>query len=162
MKFLIKEKIFTFADRFDIEDEYGNSQYKVVGEIFTFGNKLRLFDINGREIIYIEQKLFRFLPEYHIYKLGNLVAKINKEFTFFTPHFQIESNYGDLTIEGDVFRHEFNILRNGQVIAWISKKWISLSDTYSIDILEGEDEAFLLSIVITLDQIFYDGKKKNK
>ena len=161
MKFLIREKIFTFADRFEIEDENGETKYKVVGEIFTFGNKLRLYDLNGMELIYIEQKLFRLLPEYYIYESGNLIGKIKKEFTFFKPHFQIVSNYGNLTIDGDIFHHEFNILRNGQIIAWISKKWVSWSDTYSIDILEGEDEAFLLSIVITLDQIFYDGQNNN-
>ncbi|NMA86831.1 MAG: hypothetical protein GX968_05860 [Tissierellia bacterium] len=161
MKFLIKEKIFTFADKFNIEDENGNSKYEVVGEIFTFGNKLRLYDMNGREIIYIEQKLFRFLPEYEIYKSGSIIGRIKKEFTFFVPSFQIDSDYGNLTIEGDIFQHEFNILRNGQIIASISKKWVSWSDTYSIDILEGEDEAFLLSIVITLDQIYYDGNNNN-
>ena len=161
MKFLVKEKIFTFADKFNIEDEYGDPQYKVVGEIFTFGNKLRLYDMHDVEIIYVEQKLFRFLPEYEIYKSGNLVAKIKKELTFFKPNFQIESNYGNLTVKGDIFHHEFNILRNGKIIAWISKKWITFSDTYSIDILEEEDEAFILSIVITLDQILYDGNKNN-
>ncbi|NMB06831.1 MAG: hypothetical protein GX981_00415 [Tissierellia bacterium] len=161
MKYLIKEKIFTFADRFNIEDENGVPKYEVVGEIFTFGNKLRLYDLNGREIIYIEQKLFRFLPEYYIYKNGNLMGKIKKEFTFFKPYFNIESSYGNLELEGDIFHHEFNILRNGRAIAYISKKWLSFSDTYSIDILDGEDDEFILSIVITLDQIFYDGNNNN-
>lgn len=161
MRYLVKERIFTLADRFNIEDQYGNPQYEIVGEIFTFGNKLRMYDLNGRELIYIEQKLFRFLPEYNIYKNGQLLAKIKKELTFFKPHFTIESSYGRLEIQGDIFHHEFNILRNGRPIAWISKKWIALSDTYAIDIEDGEDDEFILSIVITLDQVFYDGKKQN-
>lgn len=159
MRYIIKEKIFTIGDRFTIEDEQGYPKYEVTGEIFTFGNKLRLYDMNGNELIYIEQKLFRFLPEYNIYKGGNLIGRIKKELSFFKPYFTIESSYGDLVIEGDIFHHDFNILKNGKVIAWISKRWIALSDTYSIDIVEGEDDSFILSIVITLDQIFYDGKK---
>ncbi len=161
MKYLVREKIFTIADKFTIEDVEGYPQYEVVGEIFTFGNKLRLYDMNGNEIIYIEQKLFRFLPEYYIYKNGRQLGMIKKEFTFFKPQFIIESSYGDLTIEGDIFCHEFNILKNGMIIAQISKKWISFSDTYSIDIIEGEDDPFILAIVITLDQVFYDGQNNN-
>lgn len=159
MRYLIKEKIFTFADRFRIEDYEGYPQYEVVGKILSLGNKLHIYDMNGRELIYIEEKIFRFLPEYTIYKEGNIVAKIKKELTFLKPRFRIESSYGQFTIEGDVFHHNFNILKNGEPVAWISKKWISLSDTYSVDIVDEEDHPFILSIVIILDQIFYDGNK---
>ena len=161
MRYLIREKIFTIADKFTIEDEYENPQYEVVGEVFTFGNKLRLYDMNGRELIYIEQKLFRFLPEYYIYENGNSVARIKKELTFFKPYFTIESSYGNLALEGDIFHHEFNILKDGRIIAQISKRWISFSDTYSVDIVEGEKDPFILSIVITVDQVFYDGQNNN-
>jgi uncharacterized protein YxjI len=161
MRYLIKEKIFTFADRFRIEDEQGYPQYEVVGEMLSIGNKLNIYDMDGRKVIYIEEKVFRFLPEYLIYKEGNILGRIKKELTFFKPKFNIQSTYGDFSIEGDVFQHNFNILKNGKSIAWISKKWISLSDTYSVDILDEEDQPFILSIVIILDQIFYDGNGNN-
>ncbi|WP_336512997.1 LURP-one-related/scramblase family protein [Clostridium sp. Cult2] len=161
MRYIIKEKIFTFADRFNIEDEHGYPKYEVVGKIFSLGNKLNIYDLNGIELIYIEQKVFRFLPEYDIYKEGNLIGKIKKEFTFFKPKFYIESTYGNLTIDGDIFHHNFNISKNGKPIAWVNKKWISLSDTYSVEILDEEDQPFILSIIIVLDQIFYDGNRNN-
>ena len=161
MRYLIKEKIFTFADRFRIEDDEGYPQYEVVGKILSLGNKLHIYDMNEKELVYIEEKIFRFLPEYTIYREDNIIGKIKKELTFFIPKFRIESSYGQFTIEGDVFHHSFNILKNGKPIAWISKKWISLSDTYSVDIVDEEDHPFILSIVIILDQIFYDGNKNN-
>lgn len=161
MRYLIREKIFSFADRFNIQDENGNTRFEVEGKVFSLGNKLRIYDINGRELIYIEQKVWRLLPEYNIYKGDRLLARVKKELTFFKPRFIIESQYGDLTIDGDVFAHNFNILKNGRPIAWISKKWISLSDTYSVEISDGEDEAFILSLSIVLDQILYDNRKNN-
>jgi uncharacterized protein YxjI len=161
MRYLIKEKIFTFADRFKIEDENGYPQYEVVGKILSLGNKLNIYDMSGKELIYIEGKIFRLLPEYMIYRGGNLIGKIKKELTLFRPKFNIESSYGYFTIEGDVLHHDFNILKNGEAIAWINKKWISFSDTYSIDIVDEEDQPFILSIVIVLDQIFHDGNKNN-
>ncbi len=161
MKYLIREKIFTFADRFRIEDENGHSQYEVVGKILSLGNKLNIYDMSGREVIHIEEKILRFLPEYMIFREGNLIGKIKKELTFFRPKFYIESSYGHFTLGGDIFHHNFNILRNGKNIAWINKKWISLSDAYGVEILDEEDQAFILAIVIVLDQIFYDGNKNN-
>ncbi|NLW22172.1 MAG: hypothetical protein GXY88_02785 [Tissierellia bacterium] len=159
MRYLVREKIFTISDRFHIEDENGRPRFEVVGRIFSLGNKLNLYDMDGRELIYIEQKLFRLLPEYLIYREGKEIGKIKQEFTFFKPRFHIDSIYGNFTLEGDVFHHNFNILKNGRAVAWISKRWISLSDTYSVDIEEGEDDAFILAIVISLDQIFYDGNR---
>ncbi|MBU5439452.1 LURP-one-related family protein [Tissierella sp. MSJ-40] len=161
MRYLIREKIFTFADKFVINDENGRSHYEVVGKILSIGNKLNIYDMNGRNVVYIEQKVLRFLPEYLIYREGKIIGKINKELTLFRPRFRIESSYGNFTIDGDVFHHNFNILKNGRPVSWISKKWVSFSDTYSVDISDGEDHAFILAIVIVLDQIFYDNKNRN-
>lgn len=158
MRYLVREKIFSFSDRFAIHDMNGNVRFEVEGKIFSFGNKLKIYDMHGRELIYIEQKVWRFLPEYNIYKGDRLIARVKKELTLFRPRFIIESQYGNLTIDGEVFAHNFNILKNGRPIAWISKKWISFSDTYSVEISDGEDEAFIISLVIVLDQILYDNR----
>lgn len=157
MRYLIRERIFALGDTFDIQDESSNPVYQVEGKIFSIGNKLRIYDLNGKELTYIEQEVFRFLPEYNVYREGNILATIKKELTFFKPKFNIESSYGNFTVEGDVFQYNFNILKNDKPIAWISKKLISFSDTYSVDILDEEDQSFILSIVIVLDQVFHDG-----
>ncbi|GFN35251.1 LURP-one-related/scramblase family protein [Tepidimicrobium xylanilyticum] len=157
MRYIIRERIFSIADKFNIEDENGNPQYEVVGKIFSLGNKLYIYDLNGIELIYIEQQVFRLLPEYFIYKEGSLVAKVKQQLTFFKPKFHIESSYGSFTIDGDIFHYSFNILKNGSPIAWINKKWISFSDTYSVEILDDEDQPLILALVIVLDQVFHDG-----
>ena len=78
MRYLIKERIFSFADRFTINDESNRPQYEVVGKIFAIGNKLNFYDIRGKHILYIEQKIFRLLPEYSIYDLTHISeSKVN-------------------------------------------------------------------------------------
>lgn len=160
MKYLIREKVFSFSDRFTIKDENNNPQYEVVGKILSIGNKLDIYNMQGNKVLYIEQKVLRFLPEYILYKDGNIVGRINKELTLFKPRFKIESQFGKFSIDGDVFKHNFNILNNGRPIAWINKRWVSLSDTYSVDISDEEDQAFILAMVIVLDQILYDNKNE--
>ncbi len=161
MKYIIKERIFTLTDKFIIEDEEGYPRYEVVGKLLSLGNKLCIYDLDGEELVYIEQKLLKLLPEYNIYQKGHLVGKVKKEFTFFKPSFVIESSYGNFTLQGDILHHDFDILKDGRSVAWINKRWLSFSDTYSVEISDLVDQAFILAIVIVLDQIFYDGNNNN-
>lgn len=161
MKYIIKEKIFSFSNKFKIKSTDGIGRYEVVGKFFSMGDKLRIYDNHGREVSYIEQKLLKFLPEYNIYQDNDKVATIKKELTVIRPKFNIKSKYGNFSIDGDIMHHDFTIQKNRKPVAWISKKWISLSDTYTVEIVDDINHAFILSIVIVLDQIFYDGKGAN-
>lgn len=156
MKYQIKEKVFSIADKFNIQDENGNNIYDVVGKIMSLGDKLYIYDLNGKELVYIEQQLFKLLSEYFIYEKGEKVGKVKRELTLFKPKFNIESIYGDLTVEGDIFQHEFIIKNNREIIATVSKKWISWADTYGVDISDNVDHPFVLALVIVLDQIYHN------
>ena len=132
------------------------------GKFLSIGHKLNIEDLNGNSIYYIEQKLFRFLPEYYIYDSKDTqVAKVKKQFTFFKPKFEIESNYGDYELNGNILDHNFEITKNNSICAVISKKWFSLSCTYGIDINENEDHAFILSLIIVLDKVIDNQQKSN-
>lgn len=156
MKYKIRQRIFSFGDNFTIRDENETPHFIVRGKVFSLGDKLSLEDLNGNKLFYIEQKLFKFLPEYSIFQNDTQVAKVKKEFTFFKPKFNIESSFGRFDMEGDIFSHSFQILKNGRVVAEVSKKWLSFSDTYGVDIADGENQAFLLALVIVIDQVIYD------
>ena len=133
----------------------------VRGRVFSFGDKLRIYNMAGQELFYIEQKLFRFLPEYIIYQSGQPVARVKKEFTFFRPKFSISSTRGNFTKEGNFWGMDFSILKNGHLAARVSKRWFSFADTYGVDIVEGEDYGFLLTLVIVIDQVLHDNNHNN-
>ena len=158
--FYIREKVFSFGDNFTIKDIDGYHAYKVKGQVFSLGNKLRLYTMDDRELVYIEQKLFKFLPEYLIYENNNIAAVLKKEFSFFKPKLRIESSYGDFYIEGNIFAYNFTIFKNGMPVARVYKKALSMTDTYEVDISDNESYPFILSLVIVIDQIFHDDKNK--
>lgn len=160
MKYLIRQHIFSFGDNFTIKDEMEQDRYMVSGKVFSFGDKLKIEDLNGNELFYIEQQLFRFLPEYYIYAGGQQVASVKKQLTFFTPKFVIDSVYGSYDIEGNIFGYDFQISKDGIIVASISKKWFAFSDTYGVEIADGEDHAFLLALAIVIDQVLHDEKKR--
>jgi uncharacterized protein YxjI len=49
--------------------------------------------------------------------------------------------------------HEYEIERDGDTIATISKKWFRVRDTYGVEIGSGEDQAFILSITVCVDEM---------
>ena len=40
MKLYMKQKVFSWTDKFNIVDEQGNERYYVEGELFSWGKKL--------------------------------------------------------------------------------------------------------------------------
>jgi len=161
MRFIVKQRIFSFGDNFTIKDEAGNDCFTVRGKVFALGDKLRIYDMQGHELFYIEQRLFRFLPEYTIYQFGRPVATVKKQFSLFKPRFNIWSAYGDFTIEGNFLGMDFSIYKNGEHVAQVSKRWLAWGDTYGVDIADDENYAFILALVIVIDQVIH-GENHNK
>ena len=83
MKLYMKQKVFSWKDRFTVWDANGNDRYYVEGELISFGKKLHVYDVQNREVAFIHQKLFSLLPRYFVSVNGVDVAEIVKEFTFF-------------------------------------------------------------------------------
>ncbi|MBE6068820.1 MAG: hypothetical protein E7211_14155 [Clostridium lundense] len=161
MKYKIRQKVFSFADNFIIKDESDRPWFVVKGKFFSIGDKLAIEDLDGNQLFYIEQKLFKLLPEYHIFQNDIQVAKVKKEFTFLKPKFCIESKFGEYEVNGDIFSYSFQVLKNKKIVATVNKKWFAFSDTYGVDIIDKENHAFLLTLVIVIDQVIHDKNNSN-
>ena len=161
MKYQVKQKIFSFGDYFTIKNEFDDDVYIVRGKVFSFGKKLSIENLYGKELVYIEQKLLKLLPQYAIYTDGREIATVKKEFSFFTPRFNIESDMGEYRIEGEVFSHEFQILKDGNVVGEVSKEWFSFSDAYGVNINDDENQAFMLALVIVIDEVQTSNKSSS-
>lgn len=149
MKLYIKEKVFSWGDKFTVKDEYGNDKYIVEGEVFTWGKKLHVYDIAGNEVAFIKQEVWSFLPRYYVFCGDRQVAEIKKEFTFLFPKYSIEGLGWD--IDGKFMAHEYEITQNGRPIVSISKEWMTWGDSYELDIANPADEIVALAVVLTID-----------
>ncbi len=150
MKLYIKQKVFSFHDRFTVKDEAGNDRFYVEGEIFTLGKKLHILNPHGENLLSIQQRLFTFMPKYDLIRRDETVATIIKEFTFLKPRYVIDGI--PFTVEGDFFDHTYEILRDESPIASIYKEWFSWGDSYVVDVFNSDvDELILLAIAITID-----------
>lgn len=149
MTLYMKQRIFSWGDKFSIYDAAGNERYYVEGEVFTFGKKLHLYDLNRSELAFIQQRLLSFLPKYEILKNGIQIAEVIKEFTFFHQEYSV--NGLGWKVHGDIFSHEYEIISGSQRVARVSKEWFTLGDAYQIDIADTVDETAALAVVLVID-----------
>lgn len=149
MKLYIKEKVFSWGDRFTVKDESGRDKYVVEGEIFTWGKKLHVYDMQGEEVAFIKQEVFSFLPRFYVFCGERQVAEIKKEFTFLFPRYTIEGLGWD--INGRFLEHEYEITKRGRPIVTISKEWMTWGDSYELNIADPADEIVALAVVLTID-----------
>lgn len=149
MKLYMKEKVFSFHDRFAIRDENGWEKYFVEGEFLSLGKKLHLLNVHGDEVALIQQRLFTLMPRYTVSVAGREIAEIRKEFTLFFQRYVIDGLGWE--IEGSVWEHRYEIRSGGRVIARIDKEWFTWGDSYCLDIADPADELLALAVVLTID-----------
>ena len=149
MELYIKQKVFSWTDKFTVKDEAGQDKYYVEGEFFSWGKKLHVMDVNGNEVAFIQQKVWSFLPRYHVFTNGQQIAEIVKEFTFLRPRYSIEGLGWE--IEGDFWAHDYAITRSGVPVVTIRKEWFTWGDSYALNIADTRDEIVALAVVLTID-----------
>lgn len=59
----------------------------------------------------------------------------------------------DIDIRGTILNHEYTMERRGKRVAEVSKKWIAIRDTYTVDIAPGEDDALILALTVVVEQM---------
>ena len=149
MKLLIKQRVFSWTDSYDIYDEMGNPKYFVKAEFFTWGHQLHVYDARHNEIGMIKEKILTFLPKFEIEIGGNTIGTIQKEFTFFCPKYDVDFN--GWRVEGDFLGWEYKVYSGCSAIIHITKEILHWGDTYVIDIANPADELMGLMLVIAID-----------
>jgi uncharacterized protein YxjI len=151
--YVVRERMFRLGDDSDITDEAGLPVLHVDGNVLSLHNRLILRDPAGREVGQVHRKLAALRPTYEITVDGREVAKVRKHlFTALGERFTIDIHgNGGMEISGDLFSHEFSIERNGRTVAAVSKRWLTVTNSYTVEVAPGEDEVLILASVLALD-----------
>jgi uncharacterized protein YxjI len=154
-RYKMRQKIFALGEDFTIEDASGNPAFEVDGKVMRLRETFELKDLRGNVVATIRGKFVSIRPKMDILRGDDVAATVSKAlFTVFHDKFTVDMHGGeDLHIDGDLFEHEYTLQRGGNEIAQISKRWFSVTETYGIDIAEGEDDALILAIAVALDEM---------
>jgi uncharacterized protein YxjI len=153
MRYVIRERFFRLGEDSDITDDQGRPVYHVDGQVLTLHNTLIVRDMAGNEVAKVERQLIALRPTYHISRPGAAPATVRKHLISpFVDRFTIDlPGTHDLSVTGSLLEHEYTIARDGQTVAVVSKRWLSLTETYGVDVAAGQDDVLILAATLALD-----------
>ena len=149
MKLYIKEKVFSWTDKFTIKDEYGEDRYTAQGELISIGKKLHVYDRFGEEVITIRQKVVSLLPRYTIYVRGRELGQLVKKISFLRPKYVLEGPHWEIT--GNFMALDFTVTQADRQIFSICREWMTWGDSYCVDIPDPSLELQALAVVLAID-----------
>ena len=128
MKLLVKQRVFSWTDSYDVYDENENAKYFVKAEFLSLGHRLHVYDMAGN---------------------GKTLGRIEKRFTLFRPKYDVEFN--GWHVEGDFMGWNYDIYEACSPVVHITKELLHWGDTYVLDFANPADELMGLLLVITID-----------
>ena len=130
MKLLVKQRVFSWTDSYDVYDENENAKYFVKAEFLSLGHRLHVYDMAGNELGLIKEKVMSLLP-------------------VFRPKYDVEFN--GWHVEGDFMGWNYDIYEACSPVVHITKELLHWGDTYVLDFANPADELMGLLLVITID-----------
>jgi uncharacterized protein YxjI len=154
--FQMHEKMFSIGDDYWIEDDSGQRAYRVNGKAIRFRDTWVLEDSAGNEVATIREKKLSIRNSITI-DLGGRQATVKKALVGLRDRFHVEVEGGkDLKITGNIVDHEYEIERDGDKIAEVSKKWFRVRDTYGVEVRNPLDTPLVLATTVAIDGLAHD------
>jgi uncharacterized protein YxjI len=155
MQYVLKQDLVSLGNNFTIKDIEGRSAFRVRGALATLGDKLSFEDMEGNELLHIEQKVFSWVGMYEIRREGRLVAEVGRKLGLsLRRRFTVEmSGAEDLEMTGDILAFEYVVTRGGRKVATFTRQWLRLSDTYWIRIADDEPDTLLILTLAVIVEV---------
>jgi uncharacterized protein YxjI len=161
MRYLVRERIFSFTEDFWITDENGAEVFFVDGKALRLRETFELKDRAGNVLTTIRKRLLAMRDTMDIESGGGVAATVRK--AFFSPlqhRYLVDLADGtQLEAVGNFADKEWEIASPGGVIGRISRQWFRIRDTYGVEIAPGENDALVISIAVCIDRIHEDEEK---
>ena len=150
MKLILKQKMFSLLDSFDVYGEDGSIAYKVKGEL-ALAHKLKIYSPQGNELGEVNQKIISITPTFELYENGKKIGSIKKQLLkLFGSAYSIDAL--GWTAKGNFTERNYSIHdSNGNLVATIKKQLLNLTDTYVLDVANPQHALHVLMFVIAID-----------
>ena len=153
IRYEMREKLLAIGDDYWIEDDTGERVFRVNGKAMRARSTFVLENADGEAVAQIQERKLSVRDKMHI-ECGGTEATVHKAMLGIRDRYTIDPDNGkDLHAHGNFVAHEYEIERDGETIATISKKWFRVRDTYGVEIGATENQAFLLAVTVCVDEM---------
>ena len=155
-EYIIEQKIVALRDTFGIKDRNGNLLAYVKKKIVSWGPQFYFETPDGSRLGEMRGKVLTVRPTFEIYDGQSLVAVVKKKILkLLGSEWWLEDGSGTeiARIKGNITEHNFSIQSpSGIEIAQINKKWVSVRDSYGIEIRSQELTPYvIIAYAIAMD-----------
>ena len=159
MRYVMRQNLWSFGGDYTIQDEAGADRFRVERTVLSLRNEMTFRDLDGKTLVVIRKRLVALVPTYDIYYRQKLFAVVKKKYWLSLTQFGFHVDVGadgpdetDLEIEGEFRHHEYQFERAGRVVAQVSKRWLTLTDTFGVETRTGVADALVLACTVVIDQ----------
>ena len=156
MLFQMRERMISVGDDYWIEDGSGDRVFKVDGKALRVRDTWVLEDRAGHEVATIREKKLTIRDKIRIEFPGGGEATVRKAMMGIRDRFHVDVGGGDLKVHGNIVDHEYDIERDGDKIAEVSKTWFRVRDTYGVEVHDPQEVVLLLAVTVALDAMSHD------
>src|SRR6266852_8745596 len=156
-QYIIDQKILAIRDTYGIKDTSGNLLAYVKQQLMSFGPRFWYEAPNGSRLGEIHGKILTIRPTFEIYDgQGQLRAVVKKKLVnLIGENWWMENDSGQeiAKVHGNIWEHDYNVQApDGGHIAQIHKKWVSVRDSYCVEVQNPSFDPYLvLSYAISMD-----------
>ena len=156
VQYQLRERLISIGDDYWIEDQSGNRAFKVDGKALRVRDTWRLEDDRGREVATIRERKVSIRDAIKI-DVGGRDAMVKKALVGIRDRFHVEVDGSpDLKVHGNIVDHEYEIERDGDTVATVSKKWFRARDTYGVEVRDPVDAPLALAVTVAVDAMSHD------
>ncbi len=157
-RYKLRQRLISIGEDFTIEDEQGNTVYKVDGKVMRIRETFVIEDRAGKEVATVREVKLAIRDSMKILRGGETLATIRKALISpFRDKFGIDVEGGeDMVAVGNILEHEYEIRRGDAVVGRVSKHWFTIRDTYGVETAPGEDDGLILAIAVAIDEMAHD------
>jgi uncharacterized protein YxjI len=151
MRFLVYDRLLGIGDDYWIEDDRGTKVFLVDGKAMRLRDTWELKDTQGRVLIDIHQKMFALRDTMVIERAGEPLATIKRRrLSLLRNHYRVSLVDGtELDVSGKILDREFAVEYDGELLAVISRRRLTVRDTYGIDVIRDDaDPALLIAVAV--------------
>ncbi|MFD8543662.1 LURP-one-related/scramblase family protein [Streptomyces sp. NPDC059649] len=149
--FLVRDRIFGIGDDYWIDDEHGHHAFLVDGKALRLRETFELKDPEGRVLITIRKKMLALRDTMTIERDDEPLATIRrKRLSLLRNHYRVELADGTvLDVSGRILDREFAVEYEGELLADISRRWLTVRDTYAVKVVRDDaDPALLIAVAV--------------
>jgi len=152
-RYVLRERLASIGDDFWVENAAGVRLFSVDGKALRMRDTLKFREAGGATRYEIQERALRARDSMAIERDGRTVAEVRKAaVTPLRQRFTVDLAGRDgWQTTGDILQHEYRIEDRAGPVAEISRRWLRVRDTYTVEVAPGRDDLLVIAVAVAID-----------